>query len=64
MLHERGVAFTPGEAFYRAESAQGRDLAMLAASLYKKRNGNFATSHTSGFAKLDYFRRSIDCCYE
>eukprot|EP00798_Chlamydomonas_sp_ICE-L_P014039 gene14039-19976_t len=36
---ERGLEFTPGNAFYRSESAQGRDLAMLAAAVYKKSTG-------------------------
>lgn len=29
----------PGSAFYRAESAQGRDLAVLAAAVYKQQTG-------------------------
>jgi hypothetical protein len=29
----------PGTAFYRAESAQGRDLAVLAAAVYKRQHG-------------------------
>lgn len=30
---------TPGSAFYRAESAQGRDLAVLAAAVYRRQHG-------------------------
>jgi hypothetical protein len=29
----------PGTAFYRAESAQGRDLAVLAAAVYRQQHG-------------------------
>lgn len=29
-----------GQAFYRAESAQGRDLAVLAAAVYRKQRGH------------------------
>ncbi|RDY07031.1 trm1, partial [Mucuna pruriens] len=36
---ERGLEFSTGEAFFRQESATGRDLGVLAASLYKKENG-------------------------
>lgn len=36
---ERGVEFITGEAFFRQESATGRDLGVLAASLHKKENG-------------------------
>ncbi|GLC35987.1 hypothetical protein PLESTF_001246700 [Pleodorina starrii] len=36
---ERGVAFVTGEAFYRAESCAGRDLAILAAVLQRQRTG-------------------------
>ncbi|KAG1672108.1 hypothetical protein FOA52_001695 [Chlamydomonas sp. UWO 241] len=39
LLHERGVHFAPGSAFYRAESAQGRDLVVLAAALQARANG-------------------------
>lgn len=39
LLDERGAAFTPGAAFYRGESAQARDLAVLAAAVYKRRRG-------------------------
>lgn len=39
LLEERGVRFSPGKAFYRAESAQGRDLAILAACAYKEQTG-------------------------
>ena len=34
-----GLLFLAGDAFYRAESAQGRDLAVLAAAVYKKSVG-------------------------
>ncbi|GAX75602.1 hypothetical protein CEUSTIGMA_g3046.t1 [Chlamydomonas eustigma] len=37
---ERGVQFMQGAAFYRPESSQGRDLAILAAALYRKRTGS------------------------
>ncbi len=36
---ERGVRCVGGQAFYRPESAQGRDLAMLAARLHKRQRG-------------------------
>eukprot|EP00879_Flechtneria_rotunda_P018630 GHRR01019551.1.p1 GENE.GHRR01019551.1~~GHRR01019551.1.p1 ORF type:complete len:434 (+),score=148.18 GHRR01019551.1:652-1953(+) len=39
LVEERGLQFTPGVAFYRAESAQGRDLAVLAAAVYKRQTG-------------------------
>ncbi|KAF6262612.1 S-adenosyl-L-methionine-dependent methyltransferase [Scenedesmus sp. NREL 46B-D3] len=39
LVTERGVEFTPGSAFYRAESAQGRDLAVLAAGVYRQQHG-------------------------
>jgi len=39
MLVERGVNFIQGQAFYRPESAQGRDLAVLAAALHRRRTG-------------------------
>ena len=36
-LHsERGVSFDPGSAFYRSDSAAGRDLAVLAATLHRR----------------------------
>uniref|UniRef100_A0ACD5XMW2 Uncharacterized protein n=1 Tax=Avena sativa TaxID=4498 RepID=A0ACD5XMW2_AVESA len=34
---ERGVSFDPGSAFYRSDSALGRDLAVLAATLHRQR---------------------------
>ena len=34
---ERGVSFDPGSAFYRSDSAPGRDLAVLAATLHRQR---------------------------
>ncbi|KAK7282427.1 hypothetical protein RIF29_11179 [Crotalaria pallida] len=37
---ERGLEFETGGAFYRRESATGRDLGVLAASLHKKSNGS------------------------
>ncbi|CAL0305330.1 unnamed protein product [Lupinus luteus] len=37
---ERGLEFDTGGAFYRQESATGRDLGVLAASLHKKSNGS------------------------
>uniref|UniRef100_A0ACD5YE61 Uncharacterized protein n=1 Tax=Avena sativa TaxID=4498 RepID=A0ACD5YE61_AVESA len=33
---ERGVSFDPGSAFYRSDSALGRDLAVLAATLHRQ----------------------------
>ncbi|CAL4900047.1 unnamed protein product [Urochloa decumbens] len=33
---ERGVSFNPGSAFYRSDSAAGRDLAVLAANLHHR----------------------------
>ncbi|KAK7410817.1 hypothetical protein VNO78_01952 [Psophocarpus tetragonolobus] len=36
---ERGLEFSTGDAFFRQESATGRDLGVLAASLHKKNNG-------------------------
>lgn len=39
MLVERGTTFMQGSAFYRPESAQGRDLAVLAAALHRRRTG-------------------------
>ncbi|KAK9913843.1 hypothetical protein M0R45_037649 [Rubus argutus] len=36
---ERGLKFDTGETFFRHESATGRDLGVLAASLYKKSKG-------------------------
>ncbi|ESW09615.1 hypothetical protein PHAVU_009G142000 [Phaseolus vulgaris] len=38
-LIERGLEFSAGDAFFREESATGRDLGVLAASLHKKSNG-------------------------
>ncbi|PIA32500.1 hypothetical protein AQUCO_04500246v1 [Aquilegia coerulea] len=37
---ERGLEFQTGDSFFRHESAIGRDLGVLAASLYKKSKGN------------------------
>ncbi|KAF5194172.1 tRNA (guanine(26)-N(2))-dimethyltransferase [Thalictrum thalictroides] len=37
---ERGLQFQTGDSFFRHESAIGRDLGVLAASLYKKSKGN------------------------
>jgi tRNA G26 N,N-dimethylase Trm1 len=39
VLQERGTPFAVGTSFYRAESAVGRDLAVLAASLYRQATG-------------------------
>jgi tRNA G26 N,N-dimethylase Trm1 len=39
MKSERGVQFLVGSSFYREESAVGRDLACLAAAVYKKEKG-------------------------
>lgn len=39
MRNERGVQFFVGSSFYREESAVGRDLACLAAAVYKKDKG-------------------------
>ena len=39
LLSERGVRFMQGPAFYRPESAQGRDLAVLAAAVHRRRTG-------------------------
>ena len=36
---ERGLTFDTGDSFFRPESATGRDLGVLAASLYKKSKG-------------------------
>ncbi|KAH0865155.1 hypothetical protein HID58_082366 [Brassica napus] len=37
---ERGLEFDPGETFFRHESARGRDLGVLSASLYKRSSGS------------------------
>lgn len=37
--NERGLEFETGQSFFRHESATGRDLGVLAASLYKKSRG-------------------------
>ncbi|XP_057979386.1 tRNA (guanine(26)-N(2))-dimethyltransferase isoform X2 [Malania oleifera] len=37
---ERGLEFETGDSFFRRESATGRDLGVLAASLHKKSNGS------------------------
>ncbi|KAI3879429.1 hypothetical protein MKW92_000861 [Papaver armeniacum] len=37
---ERGLEFEPGDSFFRHESAIGRDLGALAASLYKRSKGS------------------------
>ncbi|VVB05867.1 unnamed protein product [Arabis nemorensis] len=37
---ERGLEFETGETFFRHESARGRDLGVLSASLYKRSNGS------------------------
>ncbi|RVX03023.1 tRNA (guanine(26)-N(2))-dimethyltransferase [Vitis vinifera] len=37
---ERGLTFDSGDSFFRHESATGRDLGVLAASLYKKSKGS------------------------
>ncbi|XP_043705520.1 tRNA (guanine(26)-N(2))-dimethyltransferase, partial [Telopea speciosissima] len=39
-LTERGLEFEPGGSFFRQESAIGRDLGILAASVYKKSKGS------------------------
>ncbi|PNH04692.1 hypothetical protein TSOC_009125 [Tetrabaena socialis] len=39
LREERGVPFVTGGAFYRAESSAGRDLAVLAAALQRRRTG-------------------------
>ena len=36
----RGLEFDPGATFFRHESARGRDLGVLSASLYKRSNGS------------------------
>eukprot|EP00466_Bigelowiella_natans_P015796 jgi/Bigna1/34165/e_gw1.4.49.1 len=38
-IEERGVSFDPGPAFYRAESVISRDLAVLAAKVYRNYTG-------------------------
>lgn len=40
LLVERGMPFDTGGAFFRAQSAQGRDLAMLCAALHKRETGS------------------------
>jgi tRNA G26 N,N-dimethylase Trm1 len=40
IVTERGSEYDTGEAFYRAESAQARDLAVLAAIVLKKNVGH------------------------
>eukprot|EP00262_Sarcandra_glabra_P004818 TRINITY_DN16054_c0_g5_i1.p1 TRINITY_DN16054_c0_g5~~TRINITY_DN16054_c0_g5_i1.p1 ORF type:complete len:438 (+),score=41.41 TRINITY_DN16054_c0_g5_i1:23-1336(+) len=37
---ERGLEFETGDSFFRSESAVGRDLAILSASMYKKSKGS------------------------
>ena len=39
LVSERGVSFSVGPSFYRPQSSLGRDLVVLAAALYKRRNG-------------------------
>mmetsp|Transcript_16873 Transcript_16873/g.43231 ORF Transcript_16873/g.43231 Transcript_16873/m.43231 type:complete len:317 (-) Transcript_16873:596-1546(-) len=48
VLEERGCAFVAGEAFYRPESAQARDLAILAVMAHQQRSGSRM--------------RVLDCC--
>ncbi|GLI68777.1 hypothetical protein VaNZ11_013268 [Volvox africanus] len=45
---ERGVSFITGEAFYRAESCAGRDLAVLAAVLHRRRTGSLRVLDVMG----------------
>ncbi|GIL43453.1 hypothetical protein Vafri_923 [Volvox africanus] len=45
---ERGVSFITGEAFYRAESCAGRDLAVLAAVLHRRRTGTLRVLDVMG----------------
>eukprot|EP00892_Ulva_mutabilis_P005021 jgi/Ulvmu1/2891/UM146_0033.1 len=40
LREERGCQFEGGQAFYRAESAQARDLAVLAAAVYREETGH------------------------
>ncbi|KAL8135395.1 uncharacterized protein LOC141713303 [Apium graveolens] len=40
LMTERGLQFDVGDTFFRHESATGRDLGVLAASIHKKRNHN------------------------
>jgi hypothetical protein len=40
LIRERGAVFTTGRAFYRPESAQARDLAVLAAAVHRKRHND------------------------
>lgn len=40
LLVERGMPFSTGGAFFRPQSAQGRDLALLAAALHRRRAGS------------------------
>jgi tRNA (guanine26-N2/guanine27-N2)-dimethyltransferase len=39
LVEERGCSFTPGGAFYRGESCQGRDMAVLAAAVHRQQTG-------------------------
>ncbi|KAH7421418.1 hypothetical protein KP509_13G056200 [Ceratopteris richardii] len=39
LTRERGIAFATGSSFFRSQSSLGRDLAVLAAALYKKAQG-------------------------
>ncbi|GIL72542.1 hypothetical protein Vretifemale_2895 [Volvox reticuliferus] len=45
---ERGVSFVTGEAFYRAESCAGRDLAVLVAALHRRRTGRLRVLDVMG----------------
>ena len=58
-LTERGLQFQlPPHGFYRSESAIGRDLAILAASLYRKRKINEMGDLSHDYRCLDAFAAS------
>ena len=57
-LHsERGVSFDPGSAFYRSDSAAGRDLAVLAATLHR-RHGRLDAMCGCGVRALRYLAQA------
>mmetsp|Transcript_33373 Transcript_33373/g.64509 ORF Transcript_33373/g.64509 Transcript_33373/m.64509 type:complete len:522 (+) Transcript_33373:54-1619(+) len=58
---ERGLDFLTGDAFYRAESAQSRDLAVLAALVHRNDTGQLDVLDLmsgSGVRALRYFRQA------
>ncbi|KAI5076260.1 hypothetical protein GOP47_0008325 [Adiantum capillus-veneris] len=61
LISERGVTFSTGPSFFRAQSSLGRDLAVLAAALYKRSQGRLRVLDAMagcGVRALRYLKQS------